>query len=172
MTVEQWSNLAGRAGAVLNYGIKEKEWLKHSKMARLITATPFLASCEKAEETAFTHLIIYLVSLDESAKALYLHGPDDDRDVYTRLFPLSNFPGGNASLIQCSLDLMALTMLSNYYRDAEEDSKRGKYNPLNEGKWIYAEESKRLTAEIKKNMSPELSEIYTIDDALQGYWKL
>jgi hypothetical protein len=171
MTKEEWSILAGRAGAVLNFGIKEKEWLKTSKMARLIAATPFLAGCDKPEETAFSHLILYLVSLNESARDIYLHRPVDDRDVYTRLFPVSNFLGGNLTIIQCILDLMALTMLSNYHQDAEEDRRISKYNPLNEGKWNYKTESERLIQSINANSTPEIAAIYTVEDALKGYWK-
>ena len=72
------------------------------------------------EETAFSHLILYLISLHESARGIYLHRPADDKDVYTRLFPVSNFLGGNSTVIQCSLDLIAFTMLANYRKDAEE----------------------------------------------------
>jgi len=171
MTWEQWSTLAGRAGAVLNYGIADKEWLKTSRMARLIAATPFLAGCDKPEETAFSHLILYLISLHESAREIYLHRSADDKDVYTRLFPVSNFLGGNTSLIQCSLDLIALTMLANYQKDAEEDRRIGKYNPLNEGKWNYESESERLIQSINQNTTSEIGALYTIDDALRGFWK-
>jgi len=171
MTREQWITLAGRAGAVLNYGIKEKEWLKTSKIARLIAETPFLAGCDKAEETAFSHLILYLISLDESARTIYFHQPQDDRDVYTRLFPVSNFLGGNSSVIRCSLDLMALTMLSNYQKNAGEDERRGKYNPLNEGKWDYQTESEKLIRSIQDYSIPELTSLYSVEDALKGYWK-
>lgn len=171
MTKEEWSILAGRAGAVLNYGIEEKEWLKTSRMARLIAATPFLAACDKPEETAFSHLILYLISLHESAREIYHHRPIDDKEVYTRLFPVSNFLGGNASVIQCCLDLMALTMLANYQKDAEDDRRIGKYNPLNESKWNYQSESEKLIESINTNSTPEIAEIYTVDDALRGFWK-
>lgn len=171
MTKEEWSILAGRAGAVLNYGIAEKEWLKTSRMARLIAATPFLAGCDKAEETAFSHLILYLISLHESAREIYLHRPADDKDVYTRLFPVSNFLRGDASVLQCCLDLMALTMLANYHQDAEEDRRLGKYNPLNEGKWNYKTESEQLIRSINAHSTPEIAEIYTVEDALKGFWK-
>lgn len=171
MTEEQWNILAGRAGAVLNYGIEDKAWLKQSKIARLITAIPFLAGCDKAEETAFSHLLIYLIALHESGKSIFLHKPIDDRDVYTRLFPLSNFMGGDVSVISCGLDLIALTMIAGYRRDAGEDEKLGKYNPLNAGKWDYATESDKLTGKIKASITPEMEVLYTVEDALKGYWK-
>ncbi len=171
MTEEKWSYLVGRAGAVLNYGIEEKEWLKAGKMARLVAAVPFLAGCDKAEETAFSHLMIYLISLDESAKDIFFHRPFDDKDIYMRLFPVSNFLAGDAEVIRCCLDLMALTMLAGYKRDAEEDEKLGKYNPLNAGKWDYDREAKKLVEKIQRSSRPEIAEIYSLDDALKGYWK-
>jgi hypothetical protein len=171
MTEEQWSDLAGRAGAVLNLGIKEKAWLKHSKMARLIAATPFLAACEKAKATAFSHLILYLVAMDESARNIYFHSPADDGDVYTRLFPIGSFMGGDPGVIRCFLDLTALTMLAGYKKDAGEDRRWGKYNPLNEGKWDYDAMSEQLIERIRENSRPEIEAIYTVEDALKGYWR-
>ncbi|MEA1973536.1 MAG: hypothetical protein U9N34_09655, partial [Candidatus Cloacimonadota bacterium] len=119
MTNEQWENVLSRAGAVLNFGIEKKEQVKNSKMAKLIAATPFLAGCDKAIETSFSHLLIYLMSLDESAKDIYFHKPEDDADIYLRLFPISNFLGGKKEIIQCCMDLKALCMLSNYKKDTE-----------------------------------------------------
>lgn len=171
MTEEQWSNLTGRAGAVLNFGIEEKEWLKHCKVARLITETPFLAGCEKAEETAFSHLMIYLIASHESGKNIFFHKAADDGDIHTRLFPIGNFLGGDAAIIQCSMDLLALTMLAGYKKDAEDDGNRGKYNPLNAGKWNYELEAEKLKARIMETGTPELEELYTTEDALRGYWR-
>lgn len=170
MTGEQWSNVTGRAGAVLNYGIKEKEWLKSSRMARLIAEVPYLAGCGKAETTAYSHLMIYLIAMHESAKDVFLHTPEDDNDLYTRLFPISGFIGGDAAIIQCCLDLIALCMLSNYKKNADEDRKLGKYNPINAKKWNYAAESERLQKRIKETLTPEIAAVYTVEDALEGYW--
>lgn len=170
MTGEQWSNITGRAGAVLNYGIKEKEWLKSSKMARLIAEVPYLAGCDKPETTAFSHLMIYLIAMHESAKDVFLHKRDDDNDLYTRLFPISNFIGGDTSIIQCCLDLMGLCMLSNYKNSADEDRKLGKYNPINANQWNYATESEKLLKKVNQTMTPEIAAVYAVEDALKGYW--
>lgn len=170
MTEEQWSKLTGRAGAVLNYGVEEKEWLKGSRMARLIGETPYLAGCRKAEETAFTHLMVYLIAMHESARDVYLHKLEDDRDLYSRLAPLSNFVGGDASTLECCIDLMCLCMLSNYHKDSEEDRTLGKYNPINEANWDYQVESERLIKKIKPTMTPEIASVYTVEEALRGFW--
>ncbi len=170
MTNEQWENVLSRAGAVLNFGIEKKEQVQNSKMAKLIAAVPFIAGCNKAVETSFSHLIIYLMSLDESAKDIYFHKSEDDNDIYSRLFPISNFSGGHTKIIQCCMDLAALCMLSNYKKDMEQDMKIGKYNPINDGAWNYETISKKLLDNIDKNIRSEISDLYTKEDALKGYW--
>lgn len=171
MTNEQWENVLSRAGAVFNFGIEKKDQLKNSHMARLIAVTPFLAGCNKATETAFSHLSIYLLSLDESAKDIYFHKPEDDEDIYSRLFPISSFSGGNRDIIKCCMDLTALCMLSNYNKDAAEDKATGKYNPINEGKWDYEALSKQLKENIEKTITSDISTIYTVENALKGLWR-
>ena len=170
MNDEKWGNVLARAGAVLNFGIEKKEQIQNSKMAKFIATVPYLAGCNKALETSFSHLMIYLMSLDESAKDIFFHKPEDDRDIYSRLFPISNFSGGNREIIQCCMDLTALCMLSNYKKDIEEDRETGKYNPINEDAWNYDSLSKNLIENIDKNISAEISALFTKEDAVEGYW--
>lgn len=167
----QWEEVSSRARAVLNYGVAQKEWLEKSRMARFITAIPFLAGCDKPIETSFTHLIIYLVSLDESARELYFHKPHDDGDIYSRLKPLLCFSGGDQEILQCCKDLMALCMVSNYKRDAKTDQELGKYNPLNNGQWNGDALIEDLSGRINKTITPEIAEYYTLQEALRGYWQ-
>ena len=171
MTNDQWENVLNRAGAVFNFGIEKKEQVKNSRMAKLIAAVPYLAGCNKATETSFSHLIIYLLSLDESAKDIFFHKQEDDNDIYSRLIPISNFTGGNRNTIQCCIDLIALCMLSNYKKDTNDDKASGKYNPVNEGVWDYEVMSGRLTNSIKKTITVEISAVYTREDAIRGYWQ-
>jgi len=170
MNDEKWGNVLARAGAVLNFGIEKKEQIQNSKMAKFIATVPYLAGCNKTLETSFSHLMIYLMSLDESAKDIFFHKPEDDRDIYSRLFPISNFSGGNREIIQCCMDLTALCMLSNYKKDIEEDRETGKYNPINNNIWDYDFLSKKLIDNIDKNITSEISALYTKEDAVKGYW--
>ena len=171
MTNEQWKNVLSRVGAVLNFGIEKKEQVSNSKMAKLIAAVPFIAGCNKATETSFSHLLIYLMSLDESAKDIYFHKEENDSDIYSRLSPIINFSGGNTDIIHCSMDLVALCMLSNYNNDAEEDKAIGKYNPINAGKWDYETMSAKLIQNIETTITTSISDIYTVEDSLSGYWR-
>ena len=170
MTNEQWDYVLSRAGAVLNFGIEKKEQVENSKMAKLIAAVPYLAGCNKAVETSFSHLIIYLMSVDESAKDIYFHKPEDNGDIYSRLIPISDFTDGNKEIILCCMDLITLCMISNYKKDAESDKLIGKYNPISSGEWDYKTMSEKLILNIDKNITTEISDIYTKEDGLNGFW--
>ena len=69
------------------------------------------------------------------------------------------------------MELIALCMVSNYNKDAKDDKAIGKYNPLNEGKWDYDSISKSLINKIETNINTDISTIYTVEDAVRGYWQ-
>jgi hypothetical protein len=140
-------------------------------MARFIAAIPFLARCGKATETSFAHLLIYLASLDASAKQVFFHKPEDDREVHSRLSPILNFQGGNEATLLCCRDLLALCMVSNYHKDAEADRDVGKYNPFNTGVWDVESIIADLKTSIEKRITSDIAEFYTIEEALQGSWQ-
>jgi len=171
MTKEQWDTVSSRARAILNYGITQTEWLHGSRMARFIAAIPFLANCGKETETSFAHLLVYLASLDGSVKQLFFHTPEDDAEVHARMSPILNFYGGNEATLRCCRDLLALCMVSNYRKDAHADQAMGKYNPLNAGVWDAESLIGELKASIGKNITSEIAEFYTIEEALRGFWK-
>ena len=171
MTKEQWETVSSRARVVLNYGVAQTERLEKSRIARFIAEVPFLAGCDKALVTSFTHLLTYLVSLDESAKEIFFHRAEDDGNVYSRLAPLLSFSGGDQKTLDCCRDLLALCMVSNYRKDAESDRAVGKYNPLNTGSWDGDALVAELSASVGSTITPEISAYYTAEDALRGAWK-
>jgi len=170
MKKEQWEEVSTRVRAILNYGIDQNEWLQRSRMARFIAAVPFLAGCDKALETSFVHLLVYLVALDPSARDLFLHKPEDDAMVRCRLSPLLSFSGGDQAVLRCCEDLLALCMVANYRKDAAADRAVGKYNPLNAGVWDAETLDQELTASIGKHITQEISAFFTVEEALEGYW--
>ena len=171
MTNYQWEAVYSRAKVAFNYGIEKSERLNNNPLAKLIVATPFLAHCDKPLETAFSHLAIYLLSLDETAKYVYFHKPEDDADYYSRLKPILNFSGGDQDILDCSRDLITLCMIANYRKDAESDRLMGKYNPINEAGWNYDVISEKLIRNIRETITPEIENIYTITVAEKGYWQ-
>ncbi|HAE23389.1 MAG TPA: hypothetical protein DCG47_13880 [Spirochaetaceae bacterium] len=170
MTKEQWETVSSRVRVILNYGIAQTQWLEESRLARFIAAVPFLARCGKAMETSFTHLLTYLASSDGSVKHIFFHKPEDDEDIYARLSPILNFQGGDEAALQCCKDLLTLSMVVNYQKDAESDQAVGKYNPVNAGIWDAEELIAQLKESIQRSITPEIAEFYTVDEALRGYW--
>ena len=171
MTDEQWEKISSRVRAVFNFGIERSDWLANCRMARFIAAVPFLAGCDKPETTSLTHLSVYMMSIDESTRDLFFHKSCDDDDLFSRIFPISCFKGGDRKIIDCCMNLIALNMLSNYQRDSEKDLAIGKYNPVSEGRWNYSGMSDKLICSIKDAVTPEISAFYTIDEALRGIWR-
>jgi len=139
-------------------------------MARFIAAVPFLAGCNKAMETSFVHLLTYLVALDEAARDVFIHKPDDDGDVYARLTPLLSFSGGDERILRCCRDLITICMVSNYSKDAEADRMVGKYNPVAAGSWDADEIIEKLVMSVKASITPAISGMYTVEEALRGSW--
>ncbi len=171
MDENQWEEVSSRVRVVLNYGVVQKEQLQSSRMARFIAAVPFLAGCKKAMETSFVHLLTYSVALDEAARDVFIHKPDDDADIYTRLTPLLSFSGGDERILQCSRDLIAICMVSNYIKDAEADRMVGKYNPVAAGTWNADEIIEKLVASVNASITPAISGMYTVEEAIRGGWK-
>ena len=159
-----------RVAAVFNFGIAKKEWLKQSRMARLIASLPFIAGCEKPRETAISHLTVYILSLEDDTKDVFYHTSADDTDIFTRFKPISNFKGGNRSVIEHGMNLIALCIISNYRKSRERDKARGKYNPGNEAGWDLDSMQKDLIEKIEANPVKEIDEIYSMETATQKDW--
>ena len=171
MSNEDWITVSSRVRTIFNFGIERSEWFLNCKTAKFIAAIPFLAGCEKAKETAFTHLCIYYMSIDESGKEIYFHKESDDKDLFSRLLPISNFVGGDRNTIECCMSLLALNMLCNYNKDAIYDELIGKYNPISKKRWDFEPLYTELIKKIETNITDEISEFYSIDDAEPGVWK-
>lgn len=171
MYEREWVDVADRARAFLNFGVAKKEWLEGSRLARFIASIPFLAGCDKPRETSFIHLLTYLASLEESAKDIFMPGPADDADLYSRLTPLMLSSGGDGRVLSCCRDLLALCMVANYRDDAASDLSLGKHNPVALGKWDAEALIDSLKSRIRASATPDILALYTEDDALKGIWK-
>ena len=170
MTENEWIDVSGRVKVLFNFGIEKSNWLLSCRTARFIAAIPYLAGCDKARETSFSHLAIYCMSNDESGKDVFLHNESDDSDIFSRLRPISNFISGDRRIIDCCMSLLALNMICNYNKDADHDKLIGKYNPIAGGLWDFDSIYNELTRTIDANITPEISEYYSIALAKSGAW--
>ena len=53
----------------------------------------------------------------------------------------------------------------------KKDMAAGKYNPIIAGKWDYEPMSRPLIESIERTITPDISAVYTVQDALKAYWK-
>lgn len=123
---------------VSRFTLKETNWIRNYKTAKLIATIPFAANCDEAERTAIAHLCIYLAELRGFQK-YYAHMPSDDVDLFTRLGFISTFEGGDKKIIEYGMNLLALEMIEGYNKSKEKDSKNDIYNPFVSESWNYDE---------------------------------
>ena len=169
--VSTWNEIATAVAGAFRLTAGEHERLHASPVAKLIAAIPFLAQCDDAERTAVAHLGTYLLSVRET-KRYFCATAADDTSVLERLRLISAFKGGDPAIIDRGMCLLALEMVSDYRRDAEEDVFRGKHNPISSGDWDHDEVVADLTRRIEAVESPEMDAIMSIALAPDVFWFL
>jgi len=165
-----WIKIVKKLALTFRFTPYEREILQNNNVAKLIGAIPFLAGCESPCRTAVSHVSIYLIAKHPVMRDIYDHQPGDDFDIINRLFDIKHFRGGKKKIIQRGMELLMLTMLSNYQKDQTADELMGKYNPIYAKKWNYEPTRKLLTERIKSVRCPEMDEIFGIDDGTEGWW--
>jgi hypothetical protein len=100
-----------------------------------VAALPFLAGCREAERTALAHLAVFVLAESEAARRIFDHKPEDDFDVLARLKPISDFEGGDPSVIDQGMKALAVLLIEGYKRDVASDKAKGWYNPVGSGAW-------------------------------------
>jgi hypothetical protein len=168
-TEVKWEELCDAVSLAFRFTEDERQFLKEKSVARLIAAIPFLAGCEDAERTSIAHLGTYLLSVKET-KRYFNANPEDSQSVVERLRLIGNFKGGNQAIIDRGMNLLALNMISDYRRDAEEDVFLRKFNPVSVGDFDYAASVAELTERIEEVPCPEMDRIMTLSVAPLTLW--
>ncbi len=114
----------------------------------MIATIPFAAGCKEPERTAIAHLMIYIGEIKGFQK-YYAHLPSDDEDLFQRLAFISTFQGGDQTIIEHGMNLLALIMVEGCHRSEAKDRKTGVYNPFVSGAWNY----KLLKSEISQKIN-------------------
>ena len=164
----QWEVIGNAVADAFRMNEEERNRFLAKPLARLIAAIPFLAGCEDPERTAISHLGTYLLSV--RIKGFANSKASDNEYLLKRLELINNHIGGDKEIIRRGMDLIALSMLSDYHRDIEEDRKLGKYNPVDYGAFNFAEERERLITEIEDIDCPDMERIMTIAQSTEQYW--
>ena len=167
-TFTEWEYLAKETAKVFNLTSKEAEQLYNCNTAKLIAALPFVAGCKEPERTSIAHLCIYLAELKGFQK-YYAHVPSDDADIFNRLSFISTFDGGNYTIIEHGMNLLAYIMIEGYNRSQEKDLRNGIYNPIANGSWDYKKMKSKLLNKIQEFECPELDRYFIPIKASWGY---
>jgi hypothetical protein len=165
----RWEELSGRVARAFRMTEEESERFIAGRIAKLIAAIPFLASCEDAERTAVAHLGTYLLSIRET-KPYFATRPEDSSSVLERLRLGSSFKGGDSRIIERGLCLLALNMVADYKRDIEEDARLGKYNPISAGAWDFEDTVAELEWKILNVECAEMEEIAPLVAVPMAFW--
>ena len=166
-----WNEVADSLADAFRMQPHEREWFKNKPVARLIAAIPLMAGCHDAERTAVAHLGTYLLSI-KSTKPYFNATTADDTDIFERLRLGTNFVGGDQSVIDKGMSMLALSMVIDYARDIDEDAKRGKYNPVDAGSFDYQAVRENLEQRIDSVDCPEMEMILRDFDTKDGWWSL
>ncbi len=141
-------------------------------IARLIAALPYLAGCDRPERTAIEHLGVYVLSVRSTRNAFFA-SPEDDHDVLARLEPIMRFRGGDRSIIDRGMALIALIMVVDYSRDMGIDRVLGKHNPIASGAWDAEEMTTELRMRIAAIDCPQMEAIMGSsegDEGTEDWW--
>ena len=169
---EIWEKISEDVAASFRMDEEEKRLFKNKNIAKLIGTLPFIACCKDAERTAVSHLGTYVLSCRE-AKHYFNATVLDNESVLERLRLINNFKGGNKTIIDRGMSLLALIMITDYKRDIELDHAIGKYNPIGAKAFDFASLERDLLDTINSIDCIQMDEIYCSDEGGIGttaYW--
>lgn len=156
--LKEWDFLVTEISNVFRFTNEEKDVFSNNPTAKLIASIPFVANCIEPERTAIAHLCLYVAELKGFQKYCS-HVPSDDSDIFNRLAFISTFEGGNKTIIEHGMNILALIMIENYKRTEKSDKANGIYNPFVAGTWNYKQIKNKLLWDINKIEVPEIDGI-------------
>ncbi len=145
-----WMDIVSKIVEMNNFDQDTRSKIEKHQVIKLIAGIPFIAGCNNPLRTALSHVSIYFLAASKAGKNTFVHTEDDDQDYLLRLERISHFDGGDKTIINKGMDLLALTMIEDYFRDMKEDRTKGKYNPFISGTWNYFQMKNMLSAKILK----------------------
>jgi hypothetical protein len=168
-----WDEISSAIAHAFRMTETETVAFRDCNTARFIAALPFLAGCEHPYRTALAHLATYTLASfhDRGCCEIFDHAPNDDKDVFARLEPISHFSGGDRHILQAGMARLALTMVAGYQRDQAKDSDAGQYNPLNSKAWDFQSKLIELRI-IADSGNPVLDDFMPVEKFICGWWIL
>jgi hypothetical protein len=156
-----------QVAGLLNLGLKEKESLRNSQPAKIITALPHLAECKHPERTA----LINLLRMAEAHRDTVFDATPGE-GLGKRMFDIAGFRSGNEKVIRYGIGLLELASLEDHQWDIRDDAREGKYNPIHAGEIDYKKEKgairERLRGIWKASSTAARKALSELEDLLPG----
>ena len=133
-----WHEIVKGVGTAFGLSCSEEQDLEIKKVPKLIAGLPYLADCDDRDRIAFAHMAIYLLEIKNATLGGDIVGAcrsSDFPDVFKRLEMIGNFSGGNRSIIDRGMRVLAWFMIKGYKRTAAADKNNKIYNPVNDPKF-------------------------------------
>lgn len=166
-----WSHIALVSAEALRMSDAETERFIENRVARLIGLLPFIASCDDPERTALAHLAVFTIAGRGEARRAFDHTPEDNIEPLARLRTISDFKGGDESILSRGLALLGLCMVSGYRRDATTDSMLTIYNPANSAPETVDSAEQSFMTVLEANPPNDADVVLSIENAVQAIWQ-
>lgn len=166
-----WDKLSDIASDSLRMTDGESARFRSSRVARLVGLLPYLAGCEDAERTALSHLATLVIAGRGEARRAFDHCPADDVEPLARLRTISDYKGGDETILSRGLALLGLCMAVGYRRDAEADRLLGAYNPVLKAPETAGEAEATLRQALAAGAPNDADAVLSLAEAEKGYWK-
>jgi hypothetical protein len=116
-------------------------------------------------------MAVFMISSFGESRFVFDHTPADDLSPTARLSPLMNFNGGDKTIINRAINMLACVIVNGYNNDRVKDAASGEYNPLNSGAWDYEAVTAKLNEEISRVVCPEMDQILSPGDLSRAHWQ-
>lgn len=167
-----WNTIVKRTQVAMNLSDDETRKVEEHSLLRMFGLLPNFAGCPNPEGTGFLNVLTYLGER-KAGRDLFLHSPEHDRDITSRLQPFRNIMiQGDQDVVEKGLALASLVMLKDYQEDLQTDREQNKYNPLAAGAWNFEEIQKKLTTTVKRVTSRRLDAVFALGMVTMAWWNV
>lgn len=164
-----WDYIIPEVSKVFRLNDSERQFLENSSIAKIIVTIPFEANCVNPERIAISHLGIFLMEI-KGFQTYCAHLPSDDYDIFSRLERISHYQGGDSSVIEHGMALLALSMLEGYKNSRRNDISNNTYNPLNSHEWNYNLVKKHICKILRKQSCPIIDGLFYSEPVTPAWW--
>lgn len=164
----QWEEIVYKVSKLMRlYEIESKDLLKND-FAKLVGLAPQLCDAPDADRYGVANVVLFLIGSNDSVFNAQKDDYSDYESLTKRFYPLINFPGGDEAKKAYIGKLMVITSLEDMKKDMAEDRK---YNPYLFSALKMEEYKDRLIKEVKAKPYSDVNEVFSLKEAMRGWWQ-